>query len=473
MRSKQFSVLAFAVAIGMACADTVLPAAERPNIILIVADDLGYSDVGFNGCKEIPTPNLDRIAESGAVFSSGYASHPYCSPSRAGLLTGRYQQRFGHECNPPLTAEFEDGEGTGLPLSERTLANALQDAGYTTGAIGKWHLGDAKPFWPNRRGFDEWFGFSAGSMSYWGDLGRKPIHFGVHRGDDPIDKESLTHLTDDFSAEAVSFVQRQHENPFFLYLAYNAPHAPDHATRQHLARTEHIEYGGRAVYGAMVAAMDEGIGRVMQKLAEVGADENTLVIFYSDNGGRREHAVNFPYRGHKGMLFEGGIRVPFVMKWPARIPSGVTIDSPVSALDIFPTAVSAAGASSESTERLDGVDLIPMLTSNERTQDPRTLFWRYAMGDEQYGYAVREGDMKLVKSAYKDHTFLFDLATDPWERNDISAEHPDTVERLEQRLAQWDEGNVAPKWPDAHGRNVRSEEATRQKYIDAASRGQK
>ncbi len=209
---------------------------DRPNIVLILADDLGFSDVGFNGCKEIPTPNLDAIAETGVVFESGYASHPYCSPSRAGLLTGRYQQRFGHECNPEPTVEDADGKAPGLPLSEKTIADVLGQAGYATGAIGKWHLGDAKRYWPNRRGFDEWFGFSAGGLSYWGDPGNKGIAFGVHRGNDPVAADQLNYLTDDFSDEAVKFVDRHKHEPFFLYLAYNAPHAPDQATRAHLKK---------------------------------------------------------------------------------------------------------------------------------------------------------------------------------------------------------------------------------------------
>ncbi|TWU54691.1 Arylsulfatase precursor [Rubripirellula tenax] len=448
---------------------------QRPNIVLIVADDLGYSDVGFNGCKEIPTPNLDALAQSGVVFECGYASHPYCSPSRAGLLTGRYQQRFGHECNPEPGAVAFGDQAPGLPLGEKTLANVLGDAGYVTGAIGKWHLGDTPRYWPNRRGFQEWFGFSAGGLSYWGDVGKKPVALGVHRGDLPVDPETLTYLTDDFSNEAVQFVDRHRDQPFFLYLAYNAPHAPDQATKTHLSKTEHIEYGGRAVYGAMVAGMDEGIGRVTDKLKEVGIAENTLVIFYSDNGGRKEHAVNFPFRGHKGMLFEGGIRVPFLMTWPERFPQGVTHGSPISALDIFPTVLDAAGIAADANSDLDGVDLIPSLVAGgkEQAESSRRFFWRYAMGDQQYGFAVRDGDMKLVRSGYKNRDLLFDLANDPWERNDLAKQQPDTVKRLGQLILKWDSKNVEPKWLDAHGPNVRSEEDSRQKTIEAASRGER
>ena len=480
MISKTTSNITIVLAVSIFCFEAALCeslngpllAAERPNIVLIVADDLGYSDVGFNGCKEIPTPHLDRIAESGVVFSSGYASHPYCSPSRAGLLTGRYQQRFGHECNPQPDADFKEGQATGLPLTETTLAKVLHDAGYATGAIGKWHLGDAKPYWPNRRGFDEWFGFSAGGMSYWGDMGKKPAALGVHRGDEPVDKNALTYLTDDFSTEAVQFVDRHRDHPFFLYLAYNAPHAPDQATKRHLKKTAHIEYGGRAVYGAMVAAMDEGIGRVNAKLEELGVAENTLVIFYSDNGGRKEHAMNFPYRGHKGMLFEGGIRVPFVMKWPSRVPKGVTVKSPITALDIFPTVLAAAGVRPDEPTKLDGINLLPMLAGNSQSQGARTLFWRYAMGDGKFGYAVRDGDLKLVQSGYKNDSLLFDLASDPWERINLATDHPETVKRLVKLIAEWDQENIQPQWLDGHGQNVRSEEAERQKAVDQASRGE-
>ncbi|WP_236623869.1 sulfatase-like hydrolase/transferase [Rhodopirellula baltica] len=470
---KRSRLLLSLLVVLLGLSTSVVGAKDRPNIVLIVADDLGYSDVGFNGCKEIPTPHLDELAASGVVFTNGYASHPYCSPSRAGLLTGRHQQRFGHESNPEPDTQWHGEDTPGMPLSETTLADALKEAGYVTGAIGKWHLGDAKPFWPNHRGFDEWFGFSGGGFSYWGDLGKKDPLLGVHRGDEPVDPKTLTHLTDDFSTEAVKFIQRHESEPFFLYLAYNAPHAPDHATRAHLQKTAHIEYGGRAVYGAMVAGMDEGIGRVVDQIRESGLGENTMVIFYSDNGGRREHAVNFPYRGHKGMLFEGGIRVPFLVSWPGTVRSGMKEESPITALDLFPTALAAAGMDPSQNDKLDGQNLLPVLTDAEQRLPERPLFWRYSMGDDSYGYAVRDGNWKLIDSRYKDRKLLFDLANDPWEREDLTEQHPEQVARLSRMMEAWDARNVPPKWSDAHGVNVRKEENTRNEAVEKASRGER
>jgi arylsulfatase A-like enzyme len=445
-------------------------APDKPNIIVIVSDDQGWGDVGFNGCREIPTPHLDSLARSGVAFDCGYASHPYCSPSRAGLLTGRYQQRFGHECNP---GAIEEDLASGLPLSETLLSNLFQDHGYRTGAIGKWHLGDAPRFWPIQRGFDEWFGFSGGGLSYWGETGKKPPIQGVLRNGSIVPASELTYLTDDFSSEAVKFVGRHQDKPFFLYLAYNAPHAPDQATKSHLKKTEHIEYGGRAVYGAMVAGMDEGIGRVTAKLKELGLYENTLIFFYSDNGGRTEHAVNFPFRGHKGMLFEGGIRVPFCLSWPREIEGGQRFEQPISALDIFPTALAAAGIETPASLELDGVNLVPFLQGAQAGSPHQTLYWRYACGDDKYGYALRDGNHKLVYSVYKQEHLLFDLAADPWERRNLAAENPETAQRLMALYESWKQELVAPKWLDPHGLNVGKESNKRQKIIDAASRGER
>ncbi len=443
-------------------------AAERPNVIVIVADDLGFSDVGFNGCKEIPTPHLDALASSGVVFDQGYASHPYCSPSRAGLLTGRYQQRFGHECNPNST---RNSGSDGLPLTETLISDLLGMSGYRTAAIGKWHLGDEEQFWPIERGFDEWFGFTGGGMNYWGDVGKRFPLRGVLRNGAPVPKTELTYLTDDFSRAAVEFIRREPTDPFFLYLAYNAPHGPDQVTREHLEKTQHIEYGGRAVYGAMVAAMDEGIGRVMTTLKDCGIEQDTLVFFYSDNGGRAEHAVNFPYRGHKGMLFEGGIRVPFCVAWPGQIAADQHYDKPVTALDIFPTILAAAEVNPTPGTKLDGVNLLPYLRGEAQGEPHRQLFWRYACGDDEFGYAVRDGNDKLVYSVFKGRHLLFDLASDPWERHDLAEQDPESVQRLSSLYEEWQGDMLAPLWLDPHGVNVRKEEQARQDTIDAASRG--
>jgi arylsulfatase A-like enzyme len=441
-------------------------AADRPNIIVILADDLGWGDVGFNGCGEIPTPHLDSLARSGVNFTAGYASHSYCSPSRAGLMTGRYQQRFGHECNP------QDNDTDGTSLGEVFLSQALKQAGYITGHVGKWHLGDAPKFWPAARGFDEWFGFSGGSRSFWGHEPQKNPANVLRRNGEPVPLKGLGHLTDVFTSEAISFVARNQSQPFFLYLAYNAPHAPDQATAAHLKRTEHIEYGGRAVYGAMVAAMDDGIGQLLRKLEELKLRKNTLIFFYSDNGGRAEHAMNYPYRGHKGMLFEGGIRVPFLISWPAKIPGGQKVDQPVTGLDIFPTCLAAAQTAQPGKRPVDGVNWLPTLAKPGSKLPERSLYWRYACGDGLFGRAVLDGDFKLVDSAYKGKKLLFNLKADPYEINDLASAHPDVVASLSAKFADWEKGMQPPQWLDPHGANVRKEEAARQAELDAAHRGE-
>jgi arylsulfatase A-like enzyme len=435
--------------------------ATKPNVIVILADDLGWADVGFNGSRDIPTPHLDAIAKSGVVCTSGYASHPYCSPSRAGLLTGRHQQRFGHEGNP-----VKDEQG--LPLSETLLSQLLQQNGYRTAAIGKWHLGNDERYWPTKRGFDEWYGFSGGGLPYWGR--NKPTGSGVMRNGQPVPRSEISHLTDNFSAEAVEFIDRNKDKPFFLYLAYNAPHAPDQATRAHLKKTEHIESAGRSIYAAMVAGMDEGIGRVIKRLDELQLREQTLIIFYSDNGGRGDHGMNYPYRGHKGLLFEGGIRVPYCVAWPERIPAGQTVDNPVTGLDIFPTVLAAAGAKVPAAAKLDGVNLLPHLTGDKAALPERTLTWRSSLGNDEFGYAVRDNAFKLVCEDPR-QTQLFNIVDDPYEHHDVATAHPEIVERMKLSYADWAKGMQDPLWIDPHGANIRNSRAGRQKIIDAASQG--
>ncbi len=421
-------------------------AQPRPNVVLILADDLGFADVGFNGLREFDTPHIDRLAASGVRFTNGYVSHPYCSPTRAGLLTGRYQQRFGHEHNPPYEPQ---NERIGTPLGETLLPQVLQSAGYRTAAVGKWHLGDHRKFHPLERGFDEFFGFSGGGFDYYGVARRSRPEHRIVRGFATVPRDKLTYLTDDFTNEAVRFIRRQRGNPFFLYLAYNAVHAPDQAPQPYLDRAAHIEYGARSVYAAMTIALDDGIGRVLAALDALGLRENTLIFFLSDNGGRVVGADNFPLRGHKGMLYEGGVRVPFVMSWPARLPAGKLYDEPVTALDIFPTAAAAAGASA--AQALDGTDLLPFVTGKTAGAPHETLYWRVIAGQ---GYAVRSGRYKLVKAAAKDRLELFDLQADLRESNNLAADKPEVVARLRKLYAEWNKELVRPLWSDPHAANV-------------------
>ena len=439
-----------------------------PNVLVIVSDDQGWGDVGFNGGTDIPTPHLDVLAEKGITFQQGYVSHPYCSPSRAGLLSGRYQHRFGHENNTPYTQLDPEA---GLPLGELLLSELLQKQGYQTCAIGKWHLGDAEKFWPINRGFDDWFGFFGGGMSYWGDSKKGAMH-GVLRDGLPVPREEISYLTDDFSNAAVEYIDQytKSEAPFFMYLAYNAPHGPIHATKQYLELMDHVEFGGRAAYGAMVAGMDAGIGKVIAKLKETGEYENTIIFFCSDNGGHTLGARSDPFRGHKGMLFEGGIRVPFLVSWPAGIQGGSRYEHPVSTLDIFPTVLAATGTTHPQQEKLDGVNLLPYLKGATTQKPHELLFWRYSDGA---GYAVRNGPYKLVKSAFKNAFFLFDMDKDPYEQNNLVEKLPTQVMLLKEAFSNWSKGTIPSQWSDPHLENVVKEEARRQSFLDKASAGEK
>jgi len=424
---------------------------EKPNIIVVLTDDQGWADVGFNGCTDIPTPNLDRLAGQGVIFSNGYVSHPYCSPSRAGLLTGRYQARFGHDCNMPYAGDNDNTVGT--PLSEIMISEALKKEGYRTSAIGKWHVGDHPDLHPTNQGFDHWFGFAGGGMNFWGTP-KGPLRT-ILRNGEPVPTEELSYLTDDFTDETIRFINEENDDPFFIYLAYNAPHAPDHATEQYLEKTKHIEYGGRSIYAAMVNAVDAGVGRIDSTLIANGMKENTIIVFLSDNGGRTEHADNRPFRGHKGMIFEGGIKVPFFMTYPNLLPAQQTYHEVISSLDLFPTFLEAAAADAKQYTQLDGINLLPYILGTKKTPPHENLFWR-SVGN--FEYAVRSKNHKLYKSAYKGKTLLFDLDKDPYEREDIASEHPTLVAKLENLYKEWDAKNLAPGWVDPHAENVIKEE---------------
>ncbi|MCX6898084.1 MAG: sulfatase-like hydrolase/transferase [Verrucomicrobia bacterium] len=432
----------FAAALIFAClALTASVHAAKPNILLIVGDDMGYSDVGFHGCKDIPTPNLDALAASGVRFTNGYVSGPYCSPTRAGLMTGRYQTRFGHEFNP--------GANQGLPLTEKTIADRLKAAGYITGCVGKWHLGSLPEMHPQKRGFDEFFGFLGGAHSYF-DAG------GILRGTEPV--KELDYTTDAFGREAVSFIERHKAGPWFLYLAFNAVHTPMHATDDRLAKFPNVADKQRRTYNAMMLAMDEAIGRVRKKLADAGLEQNTLVTFISDNGGPTMPGVtvngsrNDPLRGSKRTTLEGGIRVPFVVSWPDRVKPGV-FQQPAIQLDLHVTALAAAGVDVKPEWKLDGVNLLPFLSGEKSGAPHAALYWRF--GEQM---AIRAGDYKLVRYDSNADTRtgarkqpvtaakLYNLAADIGETKDLAAEQPDKLKKLQAKWDVWNATLVPPLW---------------------------
>lgn len=412
----------------------------KPNILFIVGDDMGYGDVGFHKCKDIPTPNLDGLAASGVRFTSGYVSGPYCSPTRAGLLSGRYQQRFGHEFNPSGM--------NGLPLTEITIADRLKAAGYATGIVGKWHLGSQPAMHPQKRGFDEFFGFLGGSHSYFNSSG-------ILRGTEPVSE--LDYTTDAFGREAISFIDRHQTHPWFLYLAFNAVHTPMDATDDRLAKFSNIQDKQRRTYDAMMLAMDEAIGKVRKKLIDLGLEKNTLIIFISDNGGPTMKGAtvngssNLPLRGSKRTTLEGGIRVPFIVSWPDHLKPGL-FDLPVIQLDLTMTALVAARVKIMPEMKLDGTDLVPYLSGTKAGAPHEALYWRF--GQQM---AIRTGDFKLVRYDSNVDTNtgerqavssakLYNLSNDIGEIKDLAANMPEKVNKMQKKWDRWNATLVKPLW---------------------------
>jgi len=411
---------------------------EKPNIIIILTDDQGYADVGFNGNKDIRTPGIDRLARNGVVFKEGYVSYAVCGPSRAGLITGRYQDRFGFSRNPLLAP---NDSTMGLPLSEETMADALKKAGYATGAIGKWHLGAHESLHPNKRGFDEFFGFLSGGHQYFPenltlkDLSEVKAQFDGYRTKllrNHTRIEESEYLTDAFSREALKFVQAHNQEPFFLYLAYNAPHAPMQATEKYLSRYPDIEDPKRKTYAAMVSAVDDGVVQLLDQLESLGIEENTLVFFLSDNGGptKDNGSNNKPLRGFKGDFFEGGIRVPFALQWKGQVNAGQIYSNPVISLDIFATISSLANVSPKN--ELDGVNLIPYLTGEKSGFPHEELYWR---NHDAKRFAVRTPSWKMIQDPNRN--FLFDIKSDIGESNNLFEQQGNQVKQLGLSLERW------------------------------------
>lgn len=437
----------------------------KPNIIIIISDDAGYADFSMHGSKQFPTPNIDGIAKEGVLFTQGYVSASVCSPSRAGILTGRYQQRFGHEYNIGSHQPSDDPEYIGMRSDQITLADVLRKLGYKTAAIGKWHLGELDKYHPLNRGFDEFFGMREGGARYFGQ-GLKV--FRIERGMEKVNT-ALPYLTDAFGAEACDFIKRNKDKPFFLYLSFNAVHTPMQAKEEDKDMFNFIENDGRRTLGGMTLALDKQVGEVLRTLKKEGLEKNTLVWFINDNGGQvtSNKACNAPLNGKKGTLLEGGIRVPFCVKWPDGIPKGIIYNQAVSSLDIFTTSITATGNNAQNLVnemakekipeewqkvqkrrrpvagegwQLDGVNLISYINKTSTGNPHDKLYWRRAKAA-----AIRDGELKLIRLPDRP-PLLYNLSNDISEQNNIAIENQIIVEKLMKELFEWETQLAHPAW---------------------------
>ena len=418
-------------------------AATRPNIVILFADDLGYGDLGVQGSLEVATPNIDQLAGQGVRLTNNYANHPVCSPSRAGLLTGKYQQRFGFENNPPSQGP---NSGAGVPVSELMLAERLKAAGYATGIFGKWHIGAAPDKVPTARGFDTFYGFLSGAMAYTpeGPTGTKFLLRGTERVDMPA------HTTEAFADEAIAFIEENRHQPFFVYVPFNAVHAPMQSTQEYLDRFDSETDPTRRAYLAMVAALDDAVGEIVNAIDSNGLGDNTLVIFTSDNGGPtwQTTSANTPLNGVKATLLEGGIRVPAVFRWTGLLPAGKVVSSVTMGHDIAATSQAIAGVPVSADQ--DGVNLMPYLTGERAGNAHDKLYWR--AGEQG---AMRDHNWKLVKVGDEYH--LFDLDNDIGERLDLSSTRPDQLASMKSDWHTWSSEMMEPAWDRPSGAMSRAQ----------------
>ena len=427
--SLAFVCLAFQVGIGY-CAEP-----KRPNFLIIYADDLGYGETGIQGCKDIPTPHIDSIAKNGLRCTQGYVAATYCSPSRAGLMTGKYPTRFGHEFNA-ITRQ------SGLSLKEITIADRLRKLGYATAAVGKWHLGESAEYHPTRRGFDEFYGTLANTPFF---HPTKFIDSKLSPDVKAIDDENF-YTTDKYAERSVDWIERNRDKPWLLYLPFNAQHAPLQAPKKYLDRFPSITDEKRKMFAAMMSAMDDAVGTVLAKIKALGQEQNTIVFFIADNGGPTQSTTsnNGALRGYKMTTFEGGPRVPFLIQWKGTLPEGKDYNLPVMNLDVMPTCLAAAGSPMEASAGVDGLDLIPYLTGKNPASPHETMYWRFG---EQW--AVRQGDWKLVVSrGGNGKPELYNLVKDIGESTDLATGDPKRVAEMQMRYDAWSAQQAEPTVKD-------------------------
>lgn len=466
---------------------------KRPNVIIILADDLGVTDISMYGNKVVSTPNIDGIGKGGVTFTEGYISSPVCSPSRAGLLTGRYQQRFGHEFQPntrylrnmfqyyaikllprfkPLSVlksrevpTVEERLRQGLPPSEITLAELLKKYKYTTGIFGKWHLGAADFAIPCARGFDYQYGFYEAFTMYAKKSDTSIVNMPLRR--DYMDEhewnvaegrkgncalltncqqcvETKKYLTTKLTDEAIAFMDNHHApDPFFLYLPYNAPHAPLQVEKQYYKQFAKIKDPVKRIYAAMIKCLDDQVGRVIKHVDSLGIADNTIIVFLSDNGGAVYNGTtdNAPYRGGKLTNFEGGLKVPFMMSWKGHIKEGTVYTHPIISLDIFATIASAIGIELPTDRVYDGVDLLPY-ANGKKSEAHKALFWR-----SDFNKAIRKDDWKLIVNEFDGTKELYDIKNDSTEQNNLYDKKPLIAKALLNELEDWETNLIKPLWP--------------------------
>ena len=430
---------------------------RRPNIMVILCDDLGYADVGFNRSKDILTPELDKLAHNGTIFKAAYVAHPFCGPSRAALMTGRYPHTIHSQFNLPRKNR---NNGQGISTDEKFISKVLQESGYLTGIVGKWHLGTVAQYHPNNRGFDDFYGFLGGGHNYFphqylpkydqqkSDGVEDIWEYLVPLEHNGTEERTDEYLTDALSHGAIRFVEKaaQDDKPFFLYLAYNAPHVPLEAKAEDLEKYSFIEDEKRRTYAAMVHAVDRGVGEVVQALKQTDQFDNTLIIFLSDNGGKLGigGANNYPLREGKGSTCEGGYRVPMFFHWPAKVPVGKAFEHPITAIDFYPTFANLANAEIPGDKIFDGKDIMSNVLDGSAPHDNEIIYvLRHRTGYSDVG--LRRNEWKALR-INEEPWKLYDIDADIAEEFDLSEEHPEILEELVKAGKDWSNSHVQPDW---------------------------